>query len=652
MNARALLLLVLLFLSVASFAQQADLELIVTPIGPGLAPWPTRFEFTVINHGPDRATNVVLTSPEDIDPLSEWANPTCSRRTADMPWRCTAATIESGDSAKFAGNIGPAGATQPYTFNFSVRATESDPNLTNNDVGVPIDWADKQDIDVHFTPPDPLGSDRIGKLVIDNRSDWPLDYVRFELRFENVKQLISTTPALSCRDGWPQAPHPGLVWLNCEMRGIAAHAKQEIAFEFDLPEQPVTFDVKVIWWLYEYGDRQSVNYARLFRVTSTADAGPGTLRQAILDANSQCTEDADITCKIIFAIGEPLPESTWFTIRPFTPLPDIHAWKIAIDGFTQQRISGDTNLLGPDIELDGSLLHDGDALVFDSTNADVLGLAIGNFPRHGIVIAADPKNQFAYGYAILWHNYIGIDPTGALARPNGGRGLVIERGNALVEGNVLSGNARSGAFFDGIGSATVRDNRIGVRAFDDTPAPNGASGIFVNTRSFGHGSMLIERNTIAHNGEFGIALAPGAFPLVQNNRIFANRNIGIDIGLDGPTLESSNYLVPPAPAITYAYYNGLRTMVTGTVPKVPGQISATPYSVDIYTSTRANAEGFAQGEQYIGSAIVQPDGTFRFEYAGDLRDQWISAIGVFQISWFAEYTISSTSEMSRAFLGR
>ena len=47
-----------------------------------------------------------------------------------------------------------------------------------------------------------------------------------------------------------------------------------------------------------------------------------------------------------------------------------------------------------------------------------------------------------------------------------------------------------------------------------------------------------------------------------------------------------------------------------------------------------------------------PDGTFRFEYAGDLRDQWISAIGVFQISWFAEYTISSTSEMSRAFLGR
>ncbi|HEX7832664.1 MAG TPA: hypothetical protein VF787_23610, partial [Thermoanaerobaculia bacterium] len=170
MNARVALLLSQLLLASVAFAQ-ADLSLKVTPIGPGQAPWPTRFEFTVTNNGPQRATNVRLESPDDIDPLSEWANPTCSRVTGDVRWRCTAATLEPGQSAQFAGNIGPAPAVQPYTFRFSVRADEADPNLADNDIPVTIDWADPSDVTVDFIPPDPLGTSRTGRLVIDNRSD-------------------------------------------------------------------------------------------------------------------------------------------------------------------------------------------------------------------------------------------------------------------------------------------------------------------------------------------------------------------------------------------------------------------------------------------------------------------------------------------------
>jgi parallel beta-helix repeat protein len=634
-----------LLLGSTAFAQQADLSLTVTPIGPGLAPWPSRIEFTVTNHGPARATNVRLDSPDDIDPLSEWANPTCKRKDGDTPWHCTAAVLEPGQSVHFAGNIGPAPATQPYTFRFSVRADQSDSNPANNDVPLTIDWADPTDISVDFIPPDPLGTSRTGRLVIDNRSDWPLDYLWFELSFRNVRRLVSTTPALQCRDAWTE-PLPNLVWLNCETRGIPAHAKHEIAFEFELPEDAVEFAITVKWWLYEWNVRKGVVYARPFVVTSTADAGPGTMRQALLDANAQCAKDENLACGVVFAIDEPVPEAGWFTIRPLSPLPEIVAKWISVDGFTQLRKSGDTNPLGPDVELDGSLLQTGDGLLLRSERAEISGLAIGGFPGHGLVIDREVAHDFS-GYNTVWHNYIGIDPTGAFPRANGGRGLVINRGTSLVEGNVLSGNARSGGFFE-FRSGTLRNNRIGVRAFDETPVPNGASGIFIGTRTAGYGPVMLEGNTIAHNNEFGVALAPASYTVVQNNRIFANGNSGIDIGLDGPTLESSSYAVPPAPVLQHARFDGMTTGIYGNAIAIPGAISVTPRRVDFYANDAADAAGFAQGERYLGSANVQADGTFEFFHGADLRGSWITAIAVSDINFFAEYSLPSSSEFARA----
>lgn len=642
MTARASLFLGFLFLASVAFAQQPDLTLKVTPIGPGLAPWPTRFEFTVTNNGAQRATNVRLTSPDDIDPLSEWANPTCSRQMGEVRWLCTAAVLEPGQSAQFAGNIGPAPATQPYTFHFSVRADEADANPADNDVAVPIDWAEPDDISVDFIPPDPLGESRAGRLVIENRSDWVMDYVRFELSFRNAKRLVSTTPALQCRDAWGE-PIADLVWLNCEMRGIPAHAKQEIVFEFELPEQSVEFDVKVTWWLYSWRERESVVYARPFLVTNTADSGAGSLRQALADANAQCTKEANIACRVVFAIDEPVPQNGWFTIHLQSPLPDIRARWLSIDGFTQLRKSGDTNPLGPDIELDGRQLQSGDALVFYSDRSEVLGLAIGGFPRHGIVIEREqPYDKDLSFPSVIWHNYVGIDPTGGFARPNGGRGVVIHRGSSLIEGNVLSGNVRSGVFIDAQ-NANIRNNRIGTRAFDDTPVPNGASGIFIGQRSAGYGSANIEANVIAHNAQFGVALAPRSYTVVRNNRIFGNVNPGIDIGLDGPGNEVSPY-TPPAPRLTNIVFDGMQQIVTGYVPSVPGQISATPWTVGIYASSSDRS----QGEQYLGEATVNSDGTFTFATPIDIRGRWINASAIFAISFFSEYQLYASSEFSGA----
>ncbi|HEX2832103.1 MAG TPA: right-handed parallel beta-helix repeat-containing protein [Thermoanaerobaculia bacterium] len=652
MNARVAVLLGFLLFSFSSFAQEADLALTVKPVGPAMTPWPTRFEFTVRNDGPNTATDVVLETAHVLDPLSPAANPNCEALNGEVRFRCRASSLEPGQSIEFAGNIGPAPDTQPYTFHFHVAAKQSDPNPANNAAAVTIDWAEPTDVTFTLVPPDPLvppsaAGTRTGHLRIENRSDWAMDYVQFDLSFHNVRKLISTPQALQCRSAWSE-PIENLVWLTCEMRNLPAHETTDIALEMELPESSVEFRAKLTWWVYNWIEQKTVTYARPFTVTNTSDAGAGSLRQAILDANAQCTPAANIACGVVFAIHEPVPASGWFTIRLLTPLPDVQAVWLSVDGFSQLHTTGDTNPLGPDIELDGSLLPSGSALVFYSDRSEVLGLAIGGFPGHGIVVERHaPQDQTLSYESTIWHNYVGIDPTGAFPRPNGGRGVMINRGSAHIEGNVLSGNARSGIFIDAQG-ANIRDNRIGVRAFDDTPVPNGASGIFIGRRPPGYDAATVERNTIAFNGQFGVALSPSAFAIVRGNRMFDNGNSGIDIGLDGPTLDSTTYEIPPAPILTAARYDGMVTTIEGHVGNVPGQISATPISVDIYADDSIDASGFAQGKRFLGTTNVAADGTFTFLVSGDLRDTWISATALHRIFFYYEWTAWNTSEFSGA----
>jgi len=79
--------------------------------------------------------------------------------------------------------------------------------------------------------------------------------------------------------------------------------------------------------------------ASTFLVSSTADSGPGSLRQAILDANAHPGADS-----IVFNI----PGLGLHTISPSTALPTISD-AVTIDGSTQPGFTG-----SPIIELDGS----------------------------------------------------------------------------------------------------------------------------------------------------------------------------------------------------------------------------------------------------------------------------------------------------------
>ena len=90
--------------------------------------------------------------------------------------------------------------------------------------------------------------------------------------------------------------------------------------------------------------------ANTYTVTTTADSGAGSLRQAILDANGNPGADA---------IQFDIPGASLHTITPATPLPSV-VDALTIDGYTQSGSSPNDNGPGfPDnsvhlIEIDGT----------------------------------------------------------------------------------------------------------------------------------------------------------------------------------------------------------------------------------------------------------------------------------------------------------
>ncbi len=100
--------------------------------------------------------------------------------------------------------------------------------------------------------------------------------------------------------------------------------------------------------------------ANTYTVTSTADAGAGSLRQAILDANANSGTDT---------IAFNIPGSGVHTIAPATPLPNLTS-PVTVDGYTQPGASPNTN--PPDQGLNSVL-----QIEIDCTNAGTYCLVIG-----------------------------------------------------------------------------------------------------------------------------------------------------------------------------------------------------------------------------------------------------------------------------------
>jgi parallel beta-helix repeat protein len=355
---------------------------------------------------------------------------------------------------------------------------------------------------------------------------------------------------------------------------------------------------------------------RTFTVSNTAEFGFGTLREALIQSSTGCSY-SEHPCKITFAIAEPIPSSGWFTIAPEAPLPAVTTDGLIIDARTQTAFSGDTNPAGPEVELSGQRSNFGNGIELKSGQlVELRGLAINGFVGYGIAIGA---GGVAYQAVVVDGNYVGTDPTGSRAVPNG-RGIGISGGGSVqISNNVISGNQRSGIFIGSAYRTGIANNKINS---------NGASGVYISNAA---NDTQLDQNDLSFNGEFGVAIAPDAKDaFVRRSTMRGNGIFALDVGLDLRTPNSSADLgrLPNAPLLTGATYDPVtdKTTITGTELS---ECASCNLFIDIFASSTRAANGTPQAERYLGTAQLggysSTTKNFTLSANGDLRGQLITA---------------------------
>jgi hypothetical protein len=385
-------------------------------------------------------------------------------------------------------------------------------------------------------------------------------------------------------------------------------------------------------------DAGSVGFPDPFTVTTTADSGPGSLRQAILNANANPGND-----EITFDLAGSVPQ----IIQPLSPLPAITD-PVTIDGFRlpSSEAGNDLQSTKPLVELDGSLAGAGaDGLTFEVGSSIVRGLIVGHFSGDGIRMESNGS--------IDLEEFLGNTASGVTLESNGGFGIEVNDtpdntigDDDLNGGNVISGNAKGGVSIHGSDARqnSLTNNLIGTAADGVTPLPNlgpgvligdGANGVDVGSE-FGN-----PNNTLAFNAGPGVEILSGASAFVQGNSTFANQGLGIDLGGDGvtPNDPDDSDGMQNFPVLTSVASYGGYTYIDGTIASSP----QSGFTLDFYASPVADPSGFGQGQMFVGSKLVftgdSGQGSFALNFEQSVPQ-----------GWFITATASSfeTSEFSAA----
>ena len=411
-----------------------------------------------------------------------------------------------------------------------------------------------------------------------------------------------------------------------------------------------------------------------FVVTTTADSGPGSLRQAILDANANPALDL-----ISFAI----PGEGVHTIAPVSALPTISD-PVALDATTQPGYAN-----SPLVELNGtSAGATSNGIFITASNSTVRGFAINRFGTGGAPAALGGAGIVIQlgGGNFLQSNHLGTDPTGLVALPNRSDGIFLDRSpnNAIggpgLAANVISGNTRNGitlslagttgnlllgnfigtdpsgntavgngdgvAIFDApanlIGVAgrniisgnrlsgitisgaadanVVANNVIGANAAGTTALANGSAGVIVTSGASGNvigGVAGVNANIIAFNTLAGVRVITGVNNSIRGNAIFQNGQLGIDLGIAGVTANDAGD--PDGNGNNQQNF----PVLTATPGGVQGTLNSTPntaFVIEYFGNSACDASSRGEGATFLGTVAVVTDATGNADAAGLLCD--------------------------------
>src|SRR5271166_5100701 len=248
-----------------------------------------------------------------------------------------------------------------------------------------------------------------------------------------------------------------------------------------------------------------------FVVTSTADSGPGTLRQAILDVDADSTPGDTID----FSIGSGGVQ----IISPLSALPDITN-SVTINGTSQPGYPGH-----PIIVIFGAKAGlNANGLTISAGSSTVQGLDILGFFGNGIDL--NSKGDDVIDSCIIGTDYQDIADLG-----NAGNGVEISEslsntigGTTPGAGNVISANSGDGVLITYSGDNLVEGNYIGTDTTGTNHLPNAGNGVEIGGRddnTIGD-TTPGARNVISGNFGDGVQILLSQANLVQGNYIGTN----------------------------------------------------------------------------------------------------------------------------------
>ncbi len=264
-----------------------------------------------------------------------------------------------------------------------------------------------------------------------------------------------------------------------------------------------------------------------YTVTSTADSGAGTLRQAILDANGNPGVDT-----IAFGVVGTGPH----TISLASPLPAITG-PSTVDGYTQAGSSVNTNptSLGLNtvlqIEIDCTNVGAATCMVVSADDVTLKGFVINRAPQYEIDVTGGHQGFVIEGC------FLGTDPSGTqIPAPfQGSLRFSLDANNARIGGttpaarNLFAGLVQLGGGAPGFHDSLVAGNLIGTDITGKKSLNEfGSKGLslFVGSNNVIGGTTPAARNVISGGINVGGSGTPG---IVASDNLIQGNYVDIDV---------------------------------------------------------------------------------------------------------------------------
>ena len=367
-------------------------------------------------------------------------------------------------------------------------------------------------------------------------------------------------------------------------------------------------------------------------VTNTNDSGPGSLRQAIIEANIGAAMDT---------ISFNIPGGGFQTIQLETELPGVTT-PVYIDGTTQPGYAGNPLVLitqhpsflvpiGLDFagNADGSILE---AIGAEEFADDVISIRADNCVVRSCYIGTDlngnPSGNFADGIRISGSNNTigGTSVSTSNLISGNGTGVLIQGLNNRVEQNMIDANTNRGI------RITEQSNEV----YNNT-IQNNAVGCYVQN-SFNEFFF----NQFISNPSGAVVVTSGTGNVIRENSMSSN-GIGIDLGDDDVTSndigdgDTGPNNLQNFPIITAAY------PATGIVEgEIKDGEPNTQLTIDVYRVNVCNGTGHGEADFHIGEVTVTTnasgDATF-FVDTGEIGFPNVSATATDPNGNTSEYSV-------------